>query len=416
MKDFKHLKYLSATKSMKAINQLSPAAYPGNHCPMHTSLAIATRIKGVSTLVIGASECGYYSRGLPESSDYKEDAIHWSYLLDENEVIFGCRQGIVDAVKEMDKEGAKVILLISTCVPEVIGEDLEGIVFEVEKQVSAKVLSVGLGNFKCGSQQPGFWRTLLAFSSLISERPQKKNVINIMGRSKKEEHIPKSMLINILEENYEIRYLAPDSSIDDFKLANEAVVNIVLSPFLEPLAEFLENEYNIPYFQAHSTYEVEEIKDMYEKLFGILEVEVDSRLLENYELAKELQTEVIELVKGVTYVGAKIMGSQPLPLHRYLSKIGMNPLMVHIEDFYPSDKVWREKLLEENQDPILCMMVNDNSDREYILSLEPELIIGDWAGRIEFREKTIQVVDIYGQCGFELTIKLLNKLKMAKKG
>ncbi len=416
MRDFKHLKYLSATKSMKAINQLSPAAYPGNHCPMHTSLAIATRIKGVSTLVIGASECGYYSRGLAESSEYKDEAIHWTYLLDENEVIFGCRQGIIDSIKEMDKEGAKVILLISTCVPEVVGEDLEGIVFEVENQVDAKVLSVGLGNFKCGSQQPGFWRTLLAFGSLTSKRTQKNNVINILGRSKKEEHIPKPMIIDILEEKYEIRYLAPNSSIEDFELSNEAVVNIVLSPFLDPLAQFLKDEYNIPYFSVHSTYAVEEVKDMYERLFETLGKEVDGRLLENYEVAKTLENEVSEVVKGVTYVGAKIMGIQPLPLHRYLSKIGMSPLMIHVEDFYPSDKIWREKILEENQDPILCMMVNDNSDREYILSLAPDLVVGDWVGRMEFREKTVQVIDIYGQCGFELTIKLLNKLKVAKKG
>lgn len=416
MKDFKHLKYLSATKSMKAINQLSPAAYPGNHCPMHTSLAIASRVQGVSTLVIGASECGYYSRNLPDSSAYKDDAIHWSYILDENEVIFGCRKGVIEAIKEMDKEGAKVIILISTCVPEVIGEDLEGIIFEVEEEISAKVFSVGLGNFKCGSQQPGFWRTLLAFGGLTEKLETKENVINVLGRSKKEEHIQKPKIIEILEETYTIRYLAPDSSIEDFKLASEGKINIVLSPFLNPLAEMLEEKFNIPYFSFHYSYEVEEIKELYEKLFSYLGKEVDERILENYKKAKLLQEEVKEIVKGINYVGAKVGAIQPLPLHRYFSMLGMTPLMVHIEDFYPTDAIWRKKVLEQQKDPILCMMVNDNSDKEYILSLKPDIIIGDWIGRMEFKYKTIQIMDIYGQCGFELSIHLLNKFKSLKKG
>lgn len=414
MKDFKHLKYLSATKSMKSINQLSRSAYPGNHCPMHTSLAISSRIKGVSTLVIGASECGYYSRNLIETSKYKDDALHWTYMLDENEVIFGCKKGVISALKEMDKEGAKVILVISTCVPEVIGEDIEGIIFEVQNEVDAKVLSVSLGNFKCGSQQPGFWRTLLALGEITESTDKKERVINVLGRSKYEDHIEKPKIIEVLEEDYEIRYIAPDSCIEDFELITKGQLNIVLSPFLTPLAEYLEEKHNMPYFNFHSTYDVFEINDMYSNLFSVLNKDVDKRVLENYNIAKSLQEEVSTLVKDTTYVGGKIGAIQPLPLHTYLSKIGMVPLMVHIEDFYTNDTYHREKLLLQKQDPILCMMINDEYDTQYILDLSPNLVIGDWALRMEQKDKTIKVMDIYGMVGFELTIKLLNKLKEVK--
>lgn len=70
MNDIKHLKCLSAVRSMAAVRQLTPAAYPGVHCPMHTALALAANIRGVSTLLIGTAECGYYSRNVPLSSPY----------------------------------------------------------------------------------------------------------------------------------------------------------------------------------------------------------------------------------------------------------------------------------------------------------------------------------------------------------
>lgn len=411
MQELKHLKRLSATKSMKAINQLSSAAYPGNHCPMHTSLAIASKIEGVSTLVIGASECGYYSRNMVDTSEYKNSALHWTYIVDENEVIFGCRKGVVSAIKEMDKEGAKVILLIYTCVPEVIGEDVDGVIFEVQEQVNAKVIGVDLGNFKCGSQQPGFWKTLLSLGAISSNVVEKKQVINVLGRSKKDDHTKKPKIIEVLEEKFEIRYLAPDSSISDFEIATDGKINIVLSPYLNPLAEFFEKEHKIPYFAFHSTYEVDEIKKTYENLFDELGLDIDDRLFENFEKAKQLEDEIKSSVCNINYVGAKIGAIQPLPLHTYLSKLGMTPLMIHVEDFYPSDTLWREKLLNENKDPILCMMVNDMYDKECILGLKPHIVIGDWAGRVDFSEKTIQVMDIYGRSGFELTIQLLQKFK-----
>lgn len=411
MKNFEHIKLLSKSKSMKAINQLSPAAFPGNHCPMHTSLAIASRIKGVSTLVIGATECGYYSRNLVETSEFKEHALHWCYILDENEVVFGCRKGVIQAIKKMESEGAKVILLIFTCVPEVVGEDLDGIVFEVEKDIKAKILGVGLGNFKCGSQQPGFWKTLLAFGQLAKNSVQNKNIINVLGRSKDENHIPKPKIIEILEQNYEIRYVAPNSTVEEFEKINEGLVNLVFSPFLMPLAEFLEVEFGVPFISFHSTYEVEEVKENYEKLFHILEKDIDQRVFEHYEMALNLQNEVTKIVSGKRYVGSKIGAIQPLPFHRYLAKLGMMPLMIHMEDFYTNDTYWREKMLEENQDPLLCMMVNDYSDKEYILALQPDYIVGDWIGRTEFKEKTIQVMHCYGLGGFELTINLLKQMK-----
>ena len=160
MTGIQHLKCLSAVKSMKTIHPLTPAAFPGNHCPMHTALSLGTRIKGVSTLVIGTSECGYYSRNIPITSPYADQSLHWTYILDSKEVVFGFRDGIINTIREMDAAGAKIILLLATCVPELIGEDIDSICYEIQPRIKARLLHIPLGNFKCGSYQPGYWKTL----------------------------------------------------------------------------------------------------------------------------------------------------------------------------------------------------------------------------------------------------------------
>jgi hypothetical protein len=69
---------------------------------MHTTLSLAGRMAGVSTLVIGMPECGTYSKMVIPEPFGKAVELHWVYLLDGNEVVFGCSKSLGEAIKEMD--------------------------------------------------------------------------------------------------------------------------------------------------------------------------------------------------------------------------------------------------------------------------------------------------------------------------
>lgn len=169
MEELKHLKHLSSVKTNAGVKFLTPAAFPGNHCPMHTALALSSRVKGMSTLVVGTPECGTYSRNIVSGIKSEEGELHWTYILDSNEVVFGCRRGLIRTIKEMDKSGAKAIMIILTCVPEIIGEDIEGIVHEMQPEVSAQLTFVLMAHFKCNSYPSGYWKTLVAFGNLMKK-------------------------------------------------------------------------------------------------------------------------------------------------------------------------------------------------------------------------------------------------------
>ncbi len=404
MNDIRHLTCLSAVKAMNGIRQLTPAAFPGNHCPMHTALSLGSRIKGVSTLVIGTAECGYYSRNVPLTSPYPDQGLHWTYVLDSKEVVFGFRDGLIQAVREMDEAGAKVILLLATCVPELVGEDIESICFEIQPFTKARLLHIPLGNFKCGSYQPGYWKTLLAMGMLMERVMEKSKTVNVLGRSRSEDHIPTPQLIEKLEQKgIFLRFLAPDACLEDFTAAGDAQLNLVLSPFMDPLAQWMSKEHGIPFFSLHDVYDIFEIETMYSSIEQMLEIELGFE--EQLAQGKSAQSQAAKQVAGLHYIGTQVGGIQPLPLAAYLSSLEMTPIMIHMEEFYPSDKLWRDRLLHLDKNPIICMMVNEQADKVVIDSLCPDLIIGGWGA--------IPILDLYGQVGCERTIALLERITKA---
>ncbi|MDR1405398.1 MAG: hypothetical protein LBJ20_07540 [Candidatus Methanoplasma sp.] len=71
MNELGHLKRLSSVKTNSCVKFLTPAAFPGNHCPLHRALALCANVRGISTLVVGTPECGIYSRNIIEMSRQK---------------------------------------------------------------------------------------------------------------------------------------------------------------------------------------------------------------------------------------------------------------------------------------------------------------------------------------------------------
>lgn len=180
MTEFSHLKRLSAVKSSKAIRFLCPAVSPGCHCPMRMAALTAKSIPGLSSLVVGMPECATHVRLFNPIMEGKQSELHWTYVLDANEVVFGCREGVMDALKQMEQAGAKGIMLIATCVPELIGEDMEAIAHEVASEVSIPIAPVMLGQFKNFSYPPGYWKAMEAMGAFMEEQRPNLRMVNVL--------------------------------------------------------------------------------------------------------------------------------------------------------------------------------------------------------------------------------------------
>ncbi|WP_099203830.1 nitrogenase component 1 [Scatolibacter rhodanostii] len=415
MKEVAHLKKLSVVKSNAGVKFLTPAAFPGNHCPMHTSLSLSSNIKGMSTLVVGTAECGIYSRRVVEKSAYKDSGLHWTYILDSNEVVFGCRQGVIETIRQMDEEGAKAIMLILTCVPEVIGEDIEGIVYEIQPEVKAKLCFVTMGHFKCNSHPSGFWKTLEALGALMTPTHQSPKTINVLGRSPEEKHIPMpSILVQLIKQGFTLRMLGPKSSMEDFLAASDATVNLVVSPYMNPLAERMKKELDIPLFSLHDCYSVSDIDHILQQLAEYLDIDWGDAFAVEREKLQQGEAQAKQILNQVVYTNTPRSFLPPLPLAFYLEQFGMTACLLHIEEFYPDDRRWAKKLIEKNMNPLLCHMVNDKEDTKLIEKLSPDLCFGEMKDSSGEVAELSHLYELYGQLGYERSADLLTRILQAR--
>jgi nitrogenase molybdenum-cofactor synthesis protein NifE len=102
--------------------------------------------------------------------------------MDQDDVVMGRDDKIVEAVKELDRHHhPKIIALVATGVTSVIGLDLDGIIEEIQPETSARLLSFPHGGF-AGDYNLGIKDVFRAMVDLAEEpREHKPFSVNIIG-------------------------------------------------------------------------------------------------------------------------------------------------------------------------------------------------------------------------------------------
>lgn len=414
MSDWRHIKRLSSVKSNSGIKLLTPAGFPGSHCPMHTALALSAGIKGLSTLVVGTPECATYSKTVIPRPEGSSGELYWTYVLDANEVVFGCRDGLIEALETMDRAGARAILLIVTCVPELIGEDMEGLLYELQPRLSARLCFALLGHFKCSSHPPGYWRTLEALGSIMTSRETDPTCINVLGSTPGREQAQWPSLLSAVEAaGFRLRFLGYGTSLEDFLQAPDAALNLVVSPYADALAVHMEQDFGIPRIQLHNKYAASDIDDLYGDVAERLGTEWGDRFKAEREQAASLQEQAAGQLKGCRYVSMHLGDSMPVPMAVFLAGLGMEPLLLSMEEYYPDDRRWSKSLVSLGHDPWVCHMVNPVADVKLLESLEPDLCLGGPLGPGNKTPFVPRMFELHGMVGYERTSWLLTRILQA---
>jgi hypothetical protein len=182
---------------------------------------------------------------------------------------------------------------------------------------------------------------------------------------------------------------------------------------MNPLAEMMWQQYQVPFVSLHETYDVLEICQLYESVAEALGISLNGEFDEAHQKAVSLQNQVKDVFYGVSYISTHIGAVMALPLTLYLTQFHMQPILLHLDEFYPDDRKWAKALNEKGYDPIICHMVNDNADISVLEHLCPDFSFG------ELLESTGQIPcahylqDLYGQIGFERTCLLLSRMLKA---
>lgn len=186
--------------------------------------------------------------GRPEKID-----LHWMTTnLTEKDVIYGAADKLRYAILEAERRyNPRAIFVLTSCTSGVIGEDIEGVVAEVQPEVTASIVPVHCEGIKSRIVQTGydaFWHGVLKY---LVKKPKKKqkdlvNVASMLSYTW-QDRLEITRLLNKL--GLRPNFLPEFASVEQFEILSEAAVTAPLCPtYTEYLSKGLEQEYGVPYF------------------------------------------------------------------------------------------------------------------------------------------------------------------------
>lgn len=409
---------LSEITCMKDVKPLTDALFPGAHCPLMGSAMTVRGIEDAMIVVIGTDECSYYTKHMTLHSEEFGGVFGRcvSVVLDSRDVTFGSKKKIEEAMKELVEEyEPKAVFLTTTCVVEIIGDDMDTIAEALTEEYHIPFLSVHTEHFKCENHMPGLERTITACFSLM-EPQEKENTVNVLGQ--RMGSFQTTELCRILKENQvEIGMQLPSGcTIEEIKTAPKAKLNVVVHPIALPLARKMEQKFGTPYVFFHKFTRPENIYEAYEKLFACLEIPMTEELIRLYEKAKDRREEAKEELSGITY----IYGNTPfdtMEFNQFMTEEGMEPLVIQLSEYDPKRQEEMVQTITKKVNPYVAKSANIAPMQFIYDVLKPNLYLGhEYAARL--RKKGIEIVHTdkaSGLLGFEVTFFIIEELVRASK-
>ena len=387
-KMLQNLKRLSQVDKMKQVEPLSYALFPGYHCPLMGAMLTIRAIKDSVMLVLGPDECAYYTKmATSGNGSMSADGCQIvSVVLEQHDVTFGCQEKLEEAMKELNEEyHPKAVFIVTTCVPEITGDDVESMADLFSDQYGFPVMVVHAENFKTDDHLPGIEHTLEVCCEMM--QPQEKtNCVNVLGLR-----------------------------LGDFT-KTEAAVNLVVHPVGLSLAKKMKKKFGTPYVVFERYSDPDRIYHAYKELFEILEKQMPEKLSDWHQKAKERTENAKPILKGKTYFS----GNTALcnyELHSFLTSLGMEPLLLQISDLTAQDEQWRKEILT-HCDPYVTRAANIGPLQYLYPVLKPQFNIG--AGNAKEMKKSgtqmIRMMQAYNVLGFEVNEMVVNAFVQAQKG
>jgi nitrogenase molybdenum-cofactor synthesis protein NifE len=289
-------------------------------------------------LVHGPIGCAVYTWDIRGSlsSGSELHRLSFSTDLQELDVVFGGEKKLTRALLELiERHQPKAAFVYSTCIVGIIGDDVEAVCRQVEKETGIPVIPVQSEGFK-GNKRAGYTAACNAMARLIGTGDTagiSPHSINILG------DFNLAGEIWMIRDYYErmgvevVANITGDGRVDDIKRAHGAALNVVqCSGSTMDLANLMEDEYSIPSIRV-SYFGVE---DMAQALYDVADHFGDQKML---DLARELVRTELEILlpklefykealagkKAAIYVGGTFKAFSLIKAFRLL---GMDVVMV----------------------------------------------------------------------------------------
>lgn len=394
----------------KDIKSLSYAVFPGTHCPLFGVVLTASYIKNMALVIVGTNECTYYSKNFAYHRQSGQDSVY-SVVLKDKDIVFGAEKKVIEAVKYISEvEKFDAIMIVTTCVPELIGEDYNALSGELEELIGVPVLAVNTEHYTCNSHIIGMTRALKSLSSVMESYTNKKGV-NILGH--RQENVEDTELVKLLsKEGVKINCVIPSKcTIRDIKSASSAKLNIVTDMIALDLAEDMENKFGIEYIYFDKNMKESIIMENYNKLCKILDIDLEDELLEQRQKYNLLLSKCRLLMEGkkLIYGNTPMMAFETVD---FLTELGLVPEFIQVRELYEQDSLFKDNIIKKGHNPYVSRIANIAPLRSLYDTINADIYIGHENPMLLKEKGLMQItLDEHAQkIGFELPIGIMETL------
>lgn len=402
---------LSNIKNDKDIKTLSKAQFPGPHCPLFGAIMTASYIEDLVLLVIGTEECTYYGKDFAMMRQQGNDNMY-SAVLEQDDITFGCEEELKEILLKIDREDKpNAIMVITTCVVELVGEDVSSILYSMRNKLEAKLLVVKTEHYKCNSHIEGMERAYSQLALLMNDGKVKKDTVNILGF--KYEGIENTELYKILKDNnINIGMTIPTKlTIEKIQEATNACLNIVVDSTAIGLAKEMKEKFDVEYIVFKNGLDFQHIVESYKKIGKILNINIKDIIEKKYKEAIQKVNDLKKKLMGKSF----IYGNTPFDSFRFtefLVELGMTPKVVQVREYSSIYDEIRERLLNKNINPYITRMANIAPLRRLYGELKPDYYFGHESPMVLGKHGIKQIVmdNASKRIGFEKTLYALDAI------
>lgn len=381
----------------------------GSICLLLPGISILNTLPDNVNLVHGAVGCGACSHsqnantrsGGNMRTGSVRDAMWLSTALNEIDVISGAENKLYNAILEADRlYRPKTITVVVSCVPSIIGDDVDGVVDRAQKEVAARIIPVHCEGFKTkiwatsyDAIYHGMARSLfedpevnepIIKDDLYEERLsyQKKHTVNLftvssMGLADEQEL---TRYLNVLDQTVNVfPTFADTAKAYTLKYAGLSVSTCPTHD--DYLLEYLREEYGVPYIIRHMPVGIENTSEWIR--------DVAAHLNKSDAAERLIARETAELNAALDkyrpfFKGKRVFISagefRALATANLLHDLGFE--IAGIRSFHHDEfaNVEYEKLLKNAGEDLIVNIANVQPFEEANLlkAIKPDLFLGHW--------------------------------------
>ena len=404
----------------------------GSICQLLPGTSILYSLPDTVVIVHGAVGCG--GAGNSQGASLRIEQIRkgnpnpsgllWiSTNLNERDVVSGGEEKLCDAIIEADQRyHPAAIVVLSSCVPGIIGDDIEGVASRMQSRVNAVILAVHCEGFKTKIMATAYDAIYHAIA---------KNLLNLEDENYREPIIPdelmeaaekirRSRLVNLMNvssmtlgDEQELTRLLQGLGLkvnlypvsthpEQMRYVTEAALSISSCPTHDDyFLQHLKEKYGVPYILRHTPIGISNTNQWLRDIAAFFKVEdVAERIItrENEELNKALAPYRDSLKGRKVIVSAGEMRTFATAV--WLQELGMEVVAVRPYHYDQFGEVELDKLMATNPEiPVNVATAQPFEEVNLIEKLKPDLFLGHMYENVWAAKSGIPVLPIFGGVG-----------------